>query len=92
MWLIGSMPSNPAAFTALNLSSTEPLTPTVAYMIPFLIFRFFGAGSASAATTGTAGVRAARVTAPALTRRNSRRFRSGLMLSIGCRAAVVSGH
>ena len=49
--LIGSVPWNPAALMALNLSATEaPSMPTVPYMMPF--FRASARGSAAMAVEG----------------------------------------
>src|SRR6476659_5254976 len=47
MWLIGSTPSNPAAFSALNFSSTLAFMPRVGNIMAFFNARFFGAGSAA---------------------------------------------
>src|SRR3569833_3684785 len=41
MWLMGSMPSNPAALTAWNFSMTLPLMPIVSYMMALCRSRVF---------------------------------------------------
>src|SRR5207237_6660923 len=74
IWLIGSTPSKPASLIALNCSSTDPLTPTVAYMIAFLMFRFLRAAVFSSAA-GAAGESAATASGRLPGLKNSRRFR-----------------
>src|SRR6185295_1705484 len=69
---LGSTPSKPASFIALNFSITDPLKPIVEYMIAFLILRLDAAMAAGPAAATTAAV------TPAIFR-NARRFCDGFI-------------
>src|ERR1035438_9118341 len=74
MWLIISVPSKPASLMAFIFSRTEPLTPTVAHMMPFLMARFGAAASGPLSSAANApGANAASASAPVPVFRNSRR-------------------
>src|SRR5439155_17117177 len=73
MWLIISVPSNPASLMAFIFSSTDPFTPTVPHMMAFRIGRADPA-AASASASNTVGDRAAQAATLAPLLKNSRRF------------------
>src|SRR5439155_15527587 len=78
---------------ALNFSSTDQfsitvsLPPTVAYMMAFLMGRFFAAAVFSAFARPGPASASARALLPAL--RNSRRFRCVLIVDVGGAMAVA---
>src|SRR5258707_12398157 len=72
MWLIISTPSNPASLMACIFSSTDPLIPTVAHMMPFLMERFAAGGFSWARRTAGARVERANRLLPVA--RKSRRI------------------
>src|SRR6266850_2083046 len=85
MWLIISTPSNPASLTIFMRSRTEPFTPIVAHMIPFLSWRLadLGAEDALSSAATRLGAKPTRVATETAFCKNARRFILGQRCSSG---------
>src|ERR1051325_5899705 len=88
---IGSTPSKPASFTALNLSRTEPFIPMVSYIIPFLIERFLPEAAEPSAARSRGGVKAAAAMASPVWATKERRLIFFMVLKWVCEAETLRG-